>query len=156
MTDDLLHRCAYLAAKTFQQRRGDFRTMLWLTQHTDGTVTRYETSCLAPADIDDATALAVLREEMAADFQRAGVIAYGVIYSGMVTFTIAGSAPLAQPGSTKRRAIVIESHTSSTSAIAVLEIIAGTPPRLGAPQRSALARGRFHDLLAPRASGAAA
>jgi hypothetical protein len=148
MVEDLLRRCAYLADKLFRRQR-DLRTMIWLAASADGKVSTFETSCIAPEEIDDDAALAALCAEMAADFAHDGVVGYAVAYSGQVTFVGAGCAPLAQPGSVRRRAIVIEAHDSVTnSRIAVCEIIAGTRPRLGAPQQGARASGRFHGLLA--------
>jgi hypothetical protein len=147
MVEDLLRRCAYLAAKFFRQQR-DLRTMLWLAADADGTVTQFETVCSAPEHINDAAALAALRAEVAEDFARDRIVSYACAYSGQVTFIGAGCAPLAQPGSVRRRAIVIEAHDRTSSAVAVCDIIAGTRPRLGAPQRSERASGRFGGLLA--------
>jgi hypothetical protein len=148
MIDNLLRRAAYLADKLFRQRRGDFRTMLWLTQHADGTVAQFETTCSAPEGIDDDAALAALRAELAADFEHDGVRAYACAYSARVTFVGVGCAPLATSGSIRRRAVVVETHDGASSAVAVCDIIGGTRPRLGAPQQGARATGRFHGLLA--------
>jgi hypothetical protein len=147
MVEDLLRRASYLAAKIFRQQR-DLRTMIWVTISTDGRFAQFETSCSAPDEIDDEAALAALRAELAADFARDGVVAYAVAYAAQVTFIGVGCAPLAQLGSVRRRAITIEAHAGAASRIAVCEIIAGTRPRLGAPQRSERASGRFHGLLA--------
>jgi hypothetical protein len=147
MPEDLMHHCSHLADELFRRRGGDFRTMLWLTQCTDGTVEQFETSCEAPIEIDDATALAALRTEMAADFARDGVVAYAVAYVGRVTFIGVGCAVLARPPSVRRHAIVIEAHGAGAGHVAVRDIIAGVRPRLGALQRSARATGRFDGLL---------
>ena len=111
-------------------------------------VSQFETECSAPDEIDDGAALAALRAELAADFARDGVVAYAVAYSGKVTYIVSGSAPLAQPASAKRRAIVVEAHAGASSALAICDIIGGTRPRLGAPQQGARATGRFGGLLA--------
>jgi hypothetical protein len=55
---------------------------------------RFETTCSAPDEIDDATALAALCAEMRADFARDGS-AYAVAFTGQVTFVGVGCALLA-------------------------------------------------------------
>jgi hypothetical protein len=147
MIDNLLRRAAYLADKLFRQRRGDFRTMLWLTQHADGTVAQFETTCSAPEDIDDDAALAALRAELAADFEHDGVRAYACAYSARVTFVGVGCAPLATSGSIRRRAVVVEAHDRVSGLIGVHDIIADARPHLGMLQQSVRASGRFGGLL---------
>lgn len=153
MVEDLLRRAVYLADKLFRQRR-DLRTMIWLTISADRRFSQFETSCSAPDEIDDGAALAALRAELTADFARDGVVAYGVAYSGKVTYIVSGSGPLAQPASAKLRAIVIEAHDGASDAVAICDIIGGSRPRLGAPQQGVRASGRFGDLL-PRDQEAA-
>ena len=76
----LLHRCSWQAEKLFRQR-GSFRSMLWLTEMSDGHRERFETDCGAsPEDASDLEVLTALVAEMRADFARDGVVRFAVAY----------------------------------------------------------------------------
>ena len=76
----LLHRCSWQAEKLFKQR-GHFRSMLWLTECSDGRRERSETDCgVSPEDASDLEVLTALVAEMRADFARDGVVRFAVAY----------------------------------------------------------------------------
>jgi hypothetical protein len=85
---DLLHRCRWRAECVFKQR-GSFRTIVWLTERSDGHREWFETGCDAPPEVSDAAALAALADETREDFVRAGTIAFAVAYAATV-HTLAG------------------------------------------------------------------
>jgi hypothetical protein len=107
-THDLLRRCSELSARLFRQRRGAFQTVLFLTETTDGVRERFETSCVAPDAVYDATALAALRDELAEDFSRARIARFAVAFAGRVTRR--GLCLLQTPPTAQRLAVAVEAH----------------------------------------------
>jgi hypothetical protein len=143
----LLDRCSWMAECLFRQRRGRFQMMLWLTERADGRCERFETSCQAPDEVDDASALRMLRADQAADFAYDDVICFAAAYAARVTKT--GCLLLRAPPQTKREAIIIEAHDNAGVHLVMVRDVIERERRfyLAAPERIEPGEGRFGNLL---------
>jgi hypothetical protein len=108
----LLHRASYHAEKLLK-RRGNFNSVLWLTEHADGRREMRETWCdNAPADAIDAEILAHLADEMRGEFAAGGITRFAVGYLGNRVTTSRPAEPtfLMRPATFKRSIVIIEAH----------------------------------------------
>ena len=79
-TNDLLRSCSWHAEKQFR-KRGNFPSVIWLTEDPAGHRQLFETGCDAPKSVaTDAQVLSALAEEMRADFAKTGVVRFCVAY----------------------------------------------------------------------------
>jgi hypothetical protein len=143
---ELFEDCSRRAAEVFR-RCGALHAMVWVTEDMAGAREAFDMPCAAPAEVDDATALAALCAEMRDDFSHGGTRAYAVAFVGPVTFVGVGCALLAQPPTVRRHVVVVEAHDGCASLIGTREIVPGDR-RLGPLQRHERATGRFGGLVA--------
>jgi hypothetical protein len=121
----LLHRASYHAEKLLK-RRGNFNSVLWLTEHADGRREMRETWCdNAPAEASDAEILMRLAEEMRAEFAASGVTRFAVAYLANRVTTSRPVEPtfLMQPATFRRPMIMIEAHSPKEHLRAEREIL---------------------------------
>ena len=136
--DDLLRSISWHAEKQFR-RRGNFASVLWLTETASGHRQLFETGCdHAPDAARDAELLAALAADIAADFAASGVVRFGVAYLAKrvtVIRPVDPNSPMQPTTTTKRQGVVIDIHSANASVQVFREII--RPPRgkpvLGAP-----------------------
>jgi hypothetical protein len=108
----LLRRASYYAEKLLK-RRGNFNSVLWLSEHADGRREMRETWCdNAPTEASDAEILAHLADEMRAEFAAGGVTRFAVAYLANRVTTSQPAEPtvLIEPASFKRSVVIIEAH----------------------------------------------
>jgi hypothetical protein len=140
----LLRRASWQAEKICRQR-GDFTTVLWLTETADGRRERFETGCDAPIEISDAAALDALVDELRSDFARDKVVRFGIAYAGFA-LTISGTLRSA-PARSRSDCIVIEAHSALEHVQSYREVFAGALGTLN-PIRP-VADSRFDALVFP-------
>lgn len=136
----LLHRASYRVEKLLKQR-GNFNSVLWLTEHADGRRETFETWLnAAPEGVSDAEALAVLAEDTAADFADNGVVRFSCAYLANKTTAArpVEPTPLMSPATFRRPVIMIETHSHNEHWRAEREIIALQPRRPAVRALSAL------------------
>jgi hypothetical protein len=127
----LLHRASYHAEK-LHKRRGNFNSVLWLTEHADGRPEMRETWCdNAPADASDAKILAHLADEMRGEFAASGVARFAVAYlaNRVTTSRPVEQTFLMQPATFKRPVVIIEAHGCDEHLRAEREMIELQPQR---------------------------
>lgn len=108
----LLHRASYHAEKLLT-RRGNFNSVLWLTEHADGRREMRETWCdNAPTEASDADILMTLAAEMRAEFAGLGVARFAVAYLADRVTTSRPVEPtlLMAPATIRRPILIIEAH----------------------------------------------
>src|SRR5262245_15715340 len=85
MALDLLRSCNWQVEKLLN-RRGEFKTMVWLTETSDGRRECFETACGATqAQATQEEVLAALAIELRADFERDGVVRFATAYPAHAT-----------------------------------------------------------------------
>src|SRR5262245_12829618 len=130
-TLDLLRATSWAAEKLLKAR-GNFRTILWSVEYSDGTREQIETECDAPLEATDGEVLDVLANEMGADFRRDGVVRFAVAYAATAHIFITTLAR--DPRRLQCDVVAIEAHDFETHLRAHREIIRspGRVPVLGA------------------------
>jgi hypothetical protein len=82
---EMLRRVSWHAERLFKHR-GHFRVFLWLTEDAQGHRQMFETACqVSRAEVTDTEALAALRDELADDLRRDGVVAYACAFAASAT-----------------------------------------------------------------------
>lgn len=108
----LLYRPSYHAEKLLKQR-GNFNSVLWLTEHADGRREMRETWCdNAPTEASDADILKTLAAEMRAEFAGLRVARFAVanLANRVTTSRPVEPTPLMSPATIRLPILIIEAH----------------------------------------------
>ena len=112
--DDLLRSCTWEADKLLR-KRGQFGSVLFVAEHSDGSRQRLERYCNnAPTTVSDGDLLIELAKDVALDFAEAGVARFCVAYLCKRVITrrpIDPDSPM-KPTTTKRQGVIIELHSA--------------------------------------------
>jgi hypothetical protein len=109
----LLHRASYHAEKPLK-RRGNFNSVLWITEYADSRREMRETWCdNAPTEASVAEILTTLATEMRAEFAGLGVACFAVAY---LANRVTTSRPVEQrlllvPAAIRRPVVIMEAHS---------------------------------------------
>jgi len=130
-TLDLLRATSWAAEKLLKAR-GNFRTILWSVEYSDGTREQIETECDAPLEATDGEVLDVLANEMAEDFRRDGVVRFACAFAATAHTIV--TTLYRDPRRLQCDVVAIEAHDFETHLRAHREIIRsrGRVPVLGA------------------------